>query len=687
MKTKNYFLALALAVIFFGVLLFTLSDYGISWDETIHFRRGQAYLYYFLTGKTTFEDLPNLNLQGTEGKPERLPSLRRSLYQNDFHNGEYFLKEDSGHPPINGEIAAFLNYIFFQKLGWMDDISSHHLFNILASTLLVFIVVSFAGEYFGSFAAVVSFLALATYPLFWAESHFNIKDPPEAAFFAAAIWAFIKSLKKGGTFWIVLFWIFLGLALGTKFNILFLPFIIIPFILIRYCKHLRQPVNALTSIPKGYFAALFLGSFIVAIIFFGTWPYLWQNFPENLFNIFSYYKEIGTGYRYQPEGFFVLGFNTFPLQWILFTTPPLVLVLFTAGVISLFINREKNRIIGVLWFLWFIMPVLRVTIPNTTIYGGIRQIMEFLPAMALLSGVGAWQVTHWCKKTRWVLGVRLTIILLFIWPLLVLIRLHPNENIYFNSLIGGLQGAKERNFPSWGNSFGNAYLQGIRWLNQNLEYGAKVALLQGTLANAPLIFFRPDVQYTPSSITEDKKTFFSGINREGEYLMELTFNDTGRDFFYVWEYVDKFLTPVYELKVDNVAILKIWKNDLNHTKREFKLFPTLYRGSISTTKDQNILYIDLEKEALLSSVEVKFDEKESCLPLKTGFIETSLDRINWQKEKDSIPQHQVNRKINLEKGKILYFFAGRNAKYVKLTSDSSQSCVFNNYSVKITLLR
>ena len=77
-------LALVSALVFFIAVFLTLSDYGISWDETIHFRRGQAYLNYFLTRQLNYEKLPILNLQGTNGDPSKV-IYRRSLYQNDFH--------------------------------------------------------------------------------------------------------------------------------------------------------------------------------------------------------------------------------------------------------------------------------------------------------------------------------------------------------------------------------------------------------------------------------------------------------------------------------------------------------------------------------------------------------------------------------------------------------------------------
>jgi len=56
------------------------------------------------------------------------------------------------------------------------------------------------------------------------------------------------------------------------------------------------------------------------------------------------------------------------------------------------------------------------------------------------------------------------------------------------------------------------------------------------------------------------------MQESGEYIVELTFNDTARAYDDKWNYVNKFLNPVYEVKVDGVPILKIWKNDFQHTK-------------------------------------------------------------------------------------------------------------------------
>ncbi len=549
---------------FFILGFLTLSHYGVSWDDAIHLRRGQAYLYYFLTGNKSYQDLSDIDLQGTNGDPNEIPIPRRSFYQNDYHNGEFWLKyKDLGHPPLSDELAALSNYIFFQKLGILDDISAHHLFNILASSVLVFVVVAFASSTFGPFAASIAFLALATYPLFWSEAHFNVKDPPQAAFFAATVWSFYNSLKNGSLRWLVISIVFFALGLGTKLNILFLPIILVSYLLYRYRGKISSPNKIASSIPKLYIVILLATPFIILGILTLLWPSLQQGWPQSLLKIFNFYRESGIGTQYQPDRFFLFGFNTYPMQWILFTTPPLVLALSGIGIFSAFRNRNSYKGVTLLWLLWFIIPIARVSFPGTVIYGGIRQILEFLPALALLAGLGAWQLSIWLRNN---LMVKIGLMLAFLWPVIVLVKLHPNENVYFNSLIGGLPGAKERNFPSWGNSFGNAYFQGIKWINTNAPKDAKLALIQGTPANAPVILLRKDINYIYSDTSD--KSYFSGDAKEGEYLMELTFDDTYKPDSEAWRYVEKYLVPVYEVKVEGVPILKIWKNDLEHTKSE-----------------------------------------------------------------------------------------------------------------------
>jgi len=652
----KYSVLVFLPLLFFVVSLLTLQDYGISWDEPIHFFRGQAYLNYFLSGDANYTNL--------------LSNNNRSYYEDPSQSAAYFFLNDSGHPPVNDELAALSNYIFFQKTRILGDIESYHLFNITVSTLLVVVVVVFSYETYGLVASVVSGFALSTYPLFFSEGHFNIKDPAETAFSSLCIFAFWKSVTKNLNWkWLILSIVSFALALGTKFNVLFLPFILLPWLIFYFIKN-REIFSVKKLIKsKLFILILILAPVIVAAIFFGTWPYLWQNPLNNLFNIVKYYVDIGTNGLGQPSYLLPKGFNIFPIYWISITTPPVVLVLTTLGIIYSLTKLKEKSYVLLLWLLWLLVPILRVSLPKTSIYGGIRQIMEFIPAMALLSGVGAnWMVNivvRHIKANR--LFTAVLIILLFVPHIIFMVRLHPNENVYFNSLVGGLSGAQKNNVPYWGNSFGNAYLQAVNWLNKNASAGSKLALIQGTATNVPQLYIGPNISYSNS--------FWSGVNRKGEYLLELTHQGNQIAYLYVWDYVNTVLNPVYEVKVDGVAIAKIWKNDIEHSKNDYKNETNLPIKRI--TVDNGHLETELMNEYPLARIMVTFNPGQSihCDPFKNGTVEISSDGTKWTTMEEKIPDIQTGKQPSLINNNLNYIFSAYKAKYVRISTLSPGSCL------------
>ncbi len=648
----------ALIFLFFGV--FTIQDYGTSWDETIHYSRGNVYLNYFLTGSKEYK----------EGE-------KRSFFALEYQDGDFFFKNNPGHPPINDILASLFNKILYIKLSILDDIESYHIFILLISAVLVFITTKFAKDTIGNFGALITLLSLITYPLFFVEAHFNIKDPIEAAFFTGAIWSFYNSLRKQSIIWLIGFYFFLGLGLGTKFNILFTPFIIIPYLLLRF----KDKVITFKKwqIKRSYIIVLFLGPLVSLGIFVGSWPYLWNNFPTSLFEVFRYYEHIGTQTNYQPENFYIFGFNLFPTLWIIFTTPPIVLFLSFVGIIYAIKKRNFGNGVFVLWLLWFAVPIIRVSLPGASIYGGDRQIMEFLPALCLLAGLGGLEIIKFSSKLfniKNILFLKLALILLFLWPAFILVKIHPNQNVYFNFIIGGLKGAEKRNFPSWGNSYGNAYFQGIKWLNKNAPLNSKVSLIQGTPTNAPSILFRNDISLNPKN--------WSGLKKDGEYLMELNFNDTGKAYYYTWEYVEKMLNPVYEVKVDGVPILKIWKNDEEHTKKKYRnLTEKEYSDYKRFYVKDHVLNIELVRVVRLSKLILLFSDSETCSKIQSVIVESSQNGKNWYREKDTFPFPQVGIQSNLDANKLTIFFADRNAKEIRLLFESDKSCGLQDPAINV----
>lgn len=648
---------------FLLISLFTLKDYGISWDEPIHFYRGQALLHYFLTGEKTFDSLPEIENHLPKSISLKYYALwgrrvvsdnsnRRSYYQNSGLTTEYFIKDDVGHPPLNDILAALTNFIFYQKLGLMGDIESHHLFNILASTVMVAVVSIFAYQKYGLLTGVIAGITVSLYPLFFSESHFNIKDPPQAAFFTLAIWAFWMSLKQFSWKWLLLSVVSCGVSLGMKFNILFIPFILLPYLMLIFGQLWKRR----KLVPRAYLLVLTIAPFIVLAILLVPWVYLWQNPIGNFLKILHYYKDIGTKGLSEPFPR-LFGFNLYPLIWIIVTTPPLVLIFFIIGTVFSLAKINKDDKTELLWLIWFVVVVGRVTLPGTNIYGGVRQIMEFLPPMVLLAVSFFDKLKRFITKRFTYGGVLLAMI--FVAPQIwVVVKYHPNENVYFNSIIGGLTGAQQKNLSYWGNSFGNAYYQAINWINENAEKKPRLALVQGTGLNVPRIWLREDIDYWNG--------YFSGIYRKGEYLMELVYNNPIRVYPYSIDYVNTFLEPVYEVKVDGVAIARVWKNDLEHTKIPLKRIDRKIPVVIDKRNDGFL--ISLKEKRLLTRMELGFQKTKEC-SLPTGTVKSLVGGGSWRQEEEGLSIKQIGDTSSIDSDKLIYLFPAREADRLLITLD------------------
>lgn len=681
---KKIIIVLIVPILFLIVSIWTLSDYGINWDEPQHFNRGQAYLHYFLTGKTNYLDLAKhetldeaVDFKDIRGNYMQLykdakrsnrenEGYRRSYYQSDIFNFEYFKEKDSGHPPANGILAAFSNFILYQQLGIAGDLESYHLFEVLTAFLIVLAVGIFTYYLFGVFPSIVASASLALYPLFFAESHFNIKDPVLSSFFGLTIILLFFGVIKKRKLLIIISSIFAGLSLGTKFNALFIPVITLPWLLMYWWKIEKLKKDLKTCLT------FIIYPFIAAGVFYLLWPYLWFSGWEGLMGVFNYYVKEGISSTEMLANYKFFDFNFFPLFWIITTTPLPILILSTFG-ICWFIARliKEGNQVSLLVLLWLLVPIVRVSLPNTAIYGGIRHIMEFVPVLAITSGAGSYFLLTFVNKQF----KNLVLVLIFsslVFVLLEMVRIHPNENVYFNQLVGGLGGAYSKNIPYSGNSFGNAYQQGIVWLNKYAETGAKVGLPIGGTVNLPRENLRRDLDLANDN--------FSGVKREGEYEMEMSHSGFPRDYF-AYSYLDKFLEPVYQVKVDGVAILKIWKNDSVHLKVPFS--KEINFGLSKLRREGNVLEIDVGKQIFLTGVYVNYT-KDNCRNKIQGFISVSADGINWFQEPEPISYPQMSpSKINAENRDFFFLFAAKKTRYIRINLDDFNACLFNNPVIEV----
>lgn len=676
MNKKLFLLALIFG--FFYLILGTVSlkHYAVNWDEPVHFLRGHSILHYFLTGEKSYSEDTN--------------SLRKSYYKMNNYNYKYFEDQISnavekkrvefaggGHPPLSDLLAAISNYVLYTRLGVLGDIESYHFYSVFLSSFLAACLFYFVARQYNVFAGLIALLSFALYPLFLGESRFNIKDMPEAVFYSLTLIAFYKGITESNIRWVFLSALFFGFALGTKLNIVFIPITILPWLIIFYAKSIiKEGIVNFFKKRKLLFISFFLYPIIGLSILISTWPILWPDILNRLMTILSYYQKIGisTGSDSRFTTFF--GLNTYPIQWIVYTTPLVIIFLFLAGAFYTAKNglNERNKT-ALFILLWLIVPVVRVIIPGAAIYGGVRQIAEYIPAMAILAGIGAYYLVQSLKfkvfnfKLQPVTFIfELLIVLMFIPITFKIISLYPFESVYFNELIGGLKGAKEKNIPGWGNSLGSTYLKGVEWLNNNINDNARLATIYELRSNIPDFLLRKDINYA--------NKFRSMTRREGEYIIGVTHSGAYDDQYHR-RYLETYLNSLYEVKVDGVALLKIWKNDLVRTKEAYRKEEQEVENIKVQKGENNTLLVKLGNTVKITKIVIYYDPR-NCTPPTSGYFEYSfVGGLKWTKaggDFQSIP-FSTWFKTQPENGMLQFLFAAEPARFIQLVIYDKDSCL------------
>lgn len=694
MKQRLGFLAILIVpIISLIIAVYTLSDYGINWDEPYHFRRGQSFLQFFLTGQKNYDNISKYPpLKGDSDNPDfrnaqknfeqiqknpslSNPHLRRSFYQDDSWNGEYFIDIENpyGHPALNDILAALFNKIFYQKVGILGDIESYHFFIILTVSLATFSLAIFMWKEFGIVESVFSSLAFVSYPLILGEQHFNIKDPVETAFYTITIIATYLGVKKNKLVWFFIGTLFFSLAISTKFNIVF-SLVPLGTWFFYYLYQNMTKINK-AKLFKNIVLVMAIAPFIVLGILFASYPTLWRNPINNFGQIVKFYLEVGYP-QSAITGYYLLGFfNTLPSLLIAYSTPPIVLLLFFISLI--FIKKlTKNNSFTLLLLVWVLTTIGRNSFLGALNYGGVRLIMEYIPPIAMLAGISAGYIIKIMKNKTIKIAIVLIIVLGFIPTIIKLIQIHPNENVYFNLIVGGLSGAKEKNIPSWGNSNGNAYYQTVLWLNRNAEPNSKISIPVGNTSNIPRFKLRPDLAISPY--------YWSGLKHQGEYLIELTYDYPPKDWFAL-RFLNEAVIPVYEVRVDDVAIAKVWKNDRQHIKSEFKKTKDIKADLTSNPRTKSVR-VDIPTPEKIMKVKIIQPIKD-CEPLHTGYVLSSADQKSWTREAEDAAADQLNREeIKRLTPDYEFLFMAKKARTVIFNVDSENSCLLKAKQATVTIL-
>jgi hypothetical protein len=205
---------------------------------------------------------------------------------------------------------------------------------------------------------------------------------------------------------------------------------------------------------------------ISLLVVYLSWPGLWGNPIIGIFksllgvSTFSWGgKVLFFGETLSPNNLPAMYIPT--LMSIQLTIP--ALILFFVGVTVSLVKRYRNELDKTLFFIiatWLFLPLILIFIVKPSIYDNFRHFLFLTPPVFLFAGLGIKYI--FSKINNKIISFLLTSAILL--PGIVgIINLHPYQYIYYNSLIGGVEGAFRRFETDY---WYTSYYESTKYINQ-----------------------------------------------------------------------------------------------------------------------------------------------------------------------------------------------------------------------------
>jgi hypothetical protein len=433
-------------------------DFGMSWDEPDNSRFGQQAVQAYLQLKPPEEWHSNLESKG----------------------------------PFYVAVSEILSkYILSIRASWLNSDARHYAY-FLSLPIATAALFSISNRITNRKSALVASLLFTTQPLIFGHAFINPKDTPFMAFFLLTVSSGLFLIDRvassdtngGSKNRMIITAILAGGILGITTSIrLFGPFaglLVSGLGLIKFRKRFILPLIL-------YWASALLTSYL-------TWPYLWgdpiNRFRQSLLIMMSFPWDNLVLYRGLLYPAPVLPWHFLPFTILIQLTEPAILLAIAGSIVALIkMCKDRRKIpIFVLLFVWTCLPIFASLILHTTVYDNSRQFLFAFPPLFIISAL-AFDMIFTQIHRRWLQSV---IVFLTILPGMIwIIRLHPYEYIYYNNLVGGVQGAyREYELDYWTTS----YREAMEKVNEFAPQGASVEV-RGPWKSAAE-FARPDLIIT-----------------------------------------------------------------------------------------------------------------------------------------------------------------------------------------------
>jgi len=454
-------LALVIFVTIYVVLaLLTYKDFGITWDEFVDYNKGvisYQLLFKKIVDKPFLLNKVNGHLDITD-EPDPYSSFKRALNTSPTRFTNFMLY--SGFYPM---VLFILNK--------NKSIETYHLLNILFSLgIFISLYAVLYHHYKNQKIAILGPIFLFLTPRFLGHIPGNPKDIPFAVmYFISCSAIYFLALSKNKLTKILIIGLLFGLTQDFRVAAITLYGILILFDIYSFILK-KQNTPAESGTWRQFFLneaqSVMLIAITALLISVLTWPYLGINVIPNLQELLKLRTNFPWVETVLYQGNEMKAAQLpghYLVTWFTITTPLLILI--PALLSPLVIKKRVQNKLFILFLLILVTNMALYLIIKPLTYDGLRHFLFLVP---FVSALGAMAIVAFFQNTRRNLIKTGIVIIVFINVAVIarqLVILHPYQYIFFNSLVGGLQGAyKNYETDYWGASYSEA----IDWFKENI---------------------------------------------------------------------------------------------------------------------------------------------------------------------------------------------------------------------------
>jgi hypothetical protein len=435
------YMSLCLVLLGAALVFLTFRDYGVTWDEPLHNRYGNFVLDYYTL---FFVD-------------------KHSLDWNDIY--AYGAAFDMAAAAVN-------------RISSMGTYETRHLLNGLVGVLGVVGCCKLGRAIGGARAGFLAALLLLLTPNYYGQMFNNPKDIP---FAVGLVWGtyylarLVPVLPRPPLRLLAKLGATIGLAMGVRVGGFLLVCYLGLLLAVSALWRAAAARRAWLLVELGWASLwrVLLPVVLVAYpIMLMCWP--WAQ-TDPLFNPLGalvhfshFYYSLSTLFAGQLVPASDPPWAYLP-TYIALAVPELVLVLLICAPVvaviglwrSRFCIRREDALMSFLVGWGIVFPIAYAIAIKSTLYNGMRHLIFVLPLIAIAAALVADQALIRLERFPYRPMIYTALALYSLVHLSIMAMLHPNEYVYYNAFVGGVEGAQRKfNLDYWANSYAEA-VQGL----------------------------------------------------------------------------------------------------------------------------------------------------------------------------------------------------------------------------------